>query len=281
VLLTNSDRSVGARLAGELARQKRPAPRSGLHCNFAGVAGQSFGAFLTSGVTFHLRGEANDYVAKGLSGGSVVISLGPAASLRGDVLVGNTVLYGATAGELHVAGRAGERFAVRNSGALAVVEGTGHHACEYMTAGVVLTLGPTGINFGSGMTGGLAYVVRHHLRPGICNSEFVACSEVEEDEGKWIGQVLHRHLRLTGSPVAYRLLQESPRRLFARVQPAHLPCTVSQTWAQVLARLKPQREPKEPGSYLPAVPPLPARDGLRPDSAGLGPERVEEPQVSL
>jgi glutamate synthase domain-containing protein 2/glutamate synthase domain-containing protein 3 len=281
VLLTNSDRRVGARLAGELARQKRPMPRSALHCNFAGVAGQSFAAFLTSGLTFHLRGEANDYVAKGLSGGSVVISLGPAVSLRGDVLVGNTVLYGATGGELYVAGRAGERFAVRNSGALAVVEGTGHHACEYMTAGVVLMLGSTGINFGSGMTGGLAYVLRDHLRTGVCNSGFVVSTEMEEDEGKWIGQVLHRHLRLTGSPVAYRLLQELPRQVFARVQPVHLPCPVSQTWAHVLARLKPQRRSGEGTPYLPFVPPLPAKDFPQPDDAGLGPERVEEPQVSL
>jgi glutamate synthase (NADPH/NADH) large chain/glutamate synthase (ferredoxin) len=281
VQLTNSDRSVGARLSGQLVRQKRPLPRSGLHCNFTGVAGQSFAAFLTSGIAFHLRGEANDYVAKGLSGGSVVISLGPAASLRGDMLVGNTVLYGATDGELYVAGRAGERFAVRNSGALAVVEGTGHHACEYMTAGVVLALGPTGINFGSGMTGGLAYALRDHIRPGVCNSEFVLSAEIEEDEDKWIGQVLHRHLSLTGSPVAYRLLQELPRHLFARVQPIHLPCTVSQTWAHVLARLKPQREFGELSSYLPSITPLPATDGLQARRPRLSPERVEEPQVSL
>ena len=120
--LTNSDRSVGAQLSGELLRQRWSLPRNGQRLYFSGVAGQSFAAFLTSGLTFHLCGEANDYVGKGLSGGRVVISLGPAASLRGDVLVGNTVLYGATDGELYVAGRAGERFAVRNSGALAVVE---------------------------------------------------------------------------------------------------------------------------------------------------------------
>jgi glutamate synthase (NADPH/NADH) large chain/glutamate synthase (ferredoxin) len=279
--LTNSDRSVGARLSGERVRHNPVLGQNALRCNFTGVAGQSFAAFLSSGVTFHLYGEANDYVAKGLSGGSVVISLGPAASLRGDVLVGNTVLYGATGGELYVAGRAGERFAVRNSGALAVVEGVGHHACEYMTAGVVLALGPTGSNFGAGMTGGLAYVLRDCLRPRVCNSEFVVSADIEEDEGKWLTRVLQRHLRLTGSPVAYRLLQESPSRLFARVQPIHLPSTIWQTWAQVLARLKPPRGTGELSSYQPAVAPGSTSDGLPAANSRLSPEKGEGPQVSL
>ena len=113
---------------------------SGLDFEFTGIAGQSFGAFLIPGANFRLTGEANDYVGKGLCGGSIAISTGAEASERGDVLVGNTVLYGATSGELFVAGSAGERFAVRNSGALAVVEGVGRHGCEYMTAGVVLIL---------------------------------------------------------------------------------------------------------------------------------------------
>src|SRR5207247_675650 len=126
---------------------------------FRGVAGQSFGAFLVSGITLRLTGEANDYVGKGLSGGTIAVTAGPRASRRGDVLVGNTVLYGATSGQLYVAGRAGERFAVRNSGALAVVEGTGQHACEYMPAGIVLLLVSAGLNLGSGMTGGLAYLL--------------------------------------------------------------------------------------------------------------------------
>ena len=112
---------------------------------------------------FRLVGEANDYVGKGLSGGTIAITGGDEASLRGDVLVGNTVLYGATSGELYVAGRAGERFAVRNSGALAVVEGVGQHGCEYMTAGVVVILGPAGMNLGAGMTGGLAYALRDSI----------------------------------------------------------------------------------------------------------------------
>ena len=128
---------------------------------FFGTAGQSFGAFLISGANFRLTGEANDYVGKGLCGGSIAITAHVEASERGDVLVGNTVLYGATSGELFVAGRAGERFAVRNSGALAVVEGVGRHGCEYMTAGVVVIVGPAGVNLGAGMTGGcLLYTSR-------------------------------------------------------------------------------------------------------------------------
>src|SRR5205814_6497484 len=130
----NSDRSVGTGLSGELARRR--AQDDNVHDEiiqaFVGSAGQSFGAFLADGVTLKLSGEANDYVGKGMSGGSISISAGSAASRRGDVLAGNTVLYGATSGQLYIAGRAGERFAVRNSGALAVVEGVGQHGCEYM-----------------------------------------------------------------------------------------------------------------------------------------------------
>ena len=130
--------------------------------------------FSTSGITLKLSGEANDYVGKGLSGGTIVIRAGHNASKRGDVLAGNTVLYGATSGQLFIAGQAGERFAVRNSGAVAVVEGVGQHGCEYMTGGIVAVLGPIGLNFGSGMTGGLAYILRSEAgprpEPGICAS---------------------------------------------------------------------------------------------------------------
>ena len=156
--ITNEDRAVGAHLSGEILRRSglRLASNlemTGADCEFVGTAGQSFGAFLISGANFRLTGEANDYVGKGLCGGSIAITAYAEASERGDVLVGNTVLYGATSGELFVAGRAGERFAVRNSGALAVVEGVGRHGCEYMTAGVVVILGPAGANMGAGMTG--------------------------------------------------------------------------------------------------------------------------------
>ena len=153
-LAARSYAAWGLRLAFELSEM------TGVECEFFGTAGQSFGAFLISGANFRLTGEANDYVGKGLCGGSIAITAQAEASERGDVLVGNTVLYGATSGELFVAGRAGERFAVRNSGALAVVEGVGRHGCEYMTAGVVVILGPAGANLGAGMTGGLAYLLR-------------------------------------------------------------------------------------------------------------------------
>ena len=115
-----------------------------IRCEFRGSAGQSFGAFLVPGIRFRLMGDANDYVGKGLSGGTIAITAGAAASKRGDVLAGNTVLYGATSGKLFIAGRVGERFAVRNSGALAIIEGAGHHGCEYMTAGIAVILGPGG-----------------------------------------------------------------------------------------------------------------------------------------
>src|SRR5205814_9196353 len=162
-----------------------------------GAAGQSFGAFLTSGVSFHLLGEANDYVAKGLSGGIISLASEPEACLRGDVLVGNTVLYGATSGELYVAGRAGERFAVRNSGALAVVEGVGQHGCEYMTSGVVVVLGPAGMNLGAGMTGGVAYILRDSLAGYGYNQHSVHLRPVEVREELWLRLVLRSHLRHT------------------------------------------------------------------------------------
>ncbi len=164
--ITSEDRAVGAHFSGEVLRRLGSSfglstlDMAGVECEFFGTAGQSFGAFLISGANFRLTGEANDYVGKGLCGGSIAIAAQAEASARGDVLVGNTVLYGATSGELFVAGRAGERFAVRNSGALAVVEGVGRHGCEYMTAGVVVILGPAGANLGAGMTGGLAYLLR-------------------------------------------------------------------------------------------------------------------------
>ena len=149
---------------------------------FHGSAGQSFGAFLDKDLTLKLFGEANDYVGKGMSGGTIVIRAGKSASKRGDVLAGNTVLYGATSGHLFVAGQAGERFAVRNSGAIAVVEGVGQHGCEYMTGGIAVVLGPVGLNFGSGMTGGLAYVLRSEA-DHVLNSEFVQSHELELHRG--------------------------------------------------------------------------------------------------
>ena len=204
---------------------------------FHGCAGQSFGAFLADGITLTLSGEANDYVGKGLSGGTIAISASSAASRRGDVLAGNTVLYGATSGQLFVAGRAGERFAVRNSGALAVVEGVGQHGCEYMTGGVVLVLGPLGLNFGSGMTGGLSYVLRGEADE-VIHRDFVALSEIDAQEEAWLRSVLEEHLRLTASPRASRLLSRRGVLPFLRVQPLHFQGTLEATWEPLLARLK-------------------------------------------
>ncbi len=159
----NTDRTAGAMLSGQVARRYGHAglPDDTVHVDLRGTAGQSFGAFLARGVTLQLRGEANDYVGKGLSGGRIIICPDPASRLCAEenIIVGNTVLYGAIAGECYFRGVAGERFAVRNSGALAVVEGTGDHGCEYMTGGVVVVLGQTGRNFAAGMSGGIAYVL--------------------------------------------------------------------------------------------------------------------------
>src|SRR5712672_1011545 len=251
----NSDRSVGTGLSGEIMR-RRAQDRGAVHGNeqeftqaFTGSAGQSFGEFLADGVTFKLAGEANDYVGKGLSGGTIAISAGSAASRRGDVLAGNTVLYGATSGQLYIAGRAGERFAVRNSGALAVVEGVGQHGCEYMTGGVVLVLGPLGLNFGSGMTGGLAYGM-HAEAEDVLHHEFVALANIEPDEELWLRRVLEAHQQFTASPRAARLLSKRGPLPLVRVQPVHLQGTIGDTWKPVLERLL----PREPLLVAPGIP---------------------------
>jgi glutamate synthase domain-containing protein 3 len=249
----NSDRSVGTGLSGELMRRRTQ--DSGVDQEFAqaftGSAGQSFGAFLADGVTLKLSGEANDYVGKGLSGGTIAISAGSAASRRGDVLAGNTVLYGATSGQLYIAGRAGERFAVRNSGALAVVEGVGQHGCEYMTRGVVLVLGPLGLNFGSGMTGGLAYVLRAEAED-VLHREFVTLVDTEPEEQLWLRRVLEAHQQFTASPRAARLLSKRGTLPLVRVQPVHFQGTIADTWKPVLERLQP-REPLLVGSGVPEI----------------------------
>jgi glutamate synthase domain-containing protein 2/glutamate synthase domain-containing protein 1/glutamate synthase domain-containing protein 3 len=235
----NSDRSVGAGLSGELMRRRSHdlSVPADITQAFHGAAGQSFGAFLADGVTLKLTGEANDYVGKGLSGGTISLSAGSAASRRGDVLAGNTVLYGATSGQLYVAGRAGERFAVRNSGALAVVEGVGQHGCEYMTGGVVLVIGPLGLNFGSGMTGGLAYVLRAEVED-VLHRDFVAIHEIDAEEEAGLRRVLEEHLHFTNSPRASRLLSRRNGLPFVRVQPVHLQASVTDTWKPVLTILK-------------------------------------------
>ncbi|HYP23820.1 MAG TPA: glutamate synthase-related protein, partial [Actinomycetota bacterium] len=218
--ITTAERAGGARLSAAL--EKRPRHGRGLAvARFEGHAGQSFGAFLAEGVELVLEGDANDYVCKGMAGGRVVVR--PPDDDTGDpVLVGNTVLYGATGGTLFVAGRAGERFAVRNSGAVAVVEGTGDHACEYMTAGAVVILGPTGRNVGAGMSGGEAYVFDpDDLLAANLNTQLVAAYEPTLSQLDSLRRVIERHARATGSGRAAALLrhweQAAPR--FRRVAP--------------------------------------------------------------
>jgi glutamate synthase (NADPH/NADH) large chain len=257
--VANSDRATGAHLSGEILRRRAagtPVPHS-LECEFRGSAGQSFGAFLIPGLHFQLHGEANDYVGKGLSGGTIAISSGQEASRRGDVLAGNTVLYGATSGALFLAGRAGERFAVRNSGALAVAEGVGHHGCEYMTAGVVLILGPVGKNFGSGMTGGLAYVARVPAHEGNFHLGFVRHANVESEEQIWLRRILREHLRLTGSAIAGEWLRSRKPLPLVRVEPVRLPCPIEQTWATAAAHYIQGVSPLANATAVAAVPSLP------------------------
>jgi glutamate synthase domain-containing protein 2/glutamate synthase domain-containing protein 3 len=220
--ISNSDRSVGARLGGAIGHEfGEGSPPGAARVSFRGQAGQSFGAFLAEGVDFRLTGEANDYVGKGMSGGRIVIV--PPADDAGDPwLVGNTVLFGATGGELFVAGRAGERFAVRNSGATAVVEGAGGHCSEYMTGGTVLILGPVGQNVSAGMTGGELFVFDPEVRlPGRMNSELVEARRLERDDLSFVRGLIERHQELTGSARAADLLAdwEDAARQFWRVAP--------------------------------------------------------------
>ena len=176
-----------------------------MRARFEGAAGQSFGAFLVAGVELSLEGESNDYVGKSMSGGRIVI-VAPPADAGDPCLVGNTVLYGATGGELFCAGSAGERFCVRNSGAVAVVEGVGDHACEYMTRGTVVVLGTHGRNLGAGMTGGEAFLLDADER--LVNGELVTLLELETDDVERLAGLLERHARATGSSRAEALLAE-------------------------------------------------------------------------
>jgi len=208
----NAHRAVGAMLSGEIARRHGSAGLAddSIRIRLQGSAGQSFGAFLATGVTLELEGDANDYVGKGLSGGRIIV-LPPAGARfapEENVIIGNTVLYGATGGELYASGLAGERFAVRNSGASAVVEGVGDHGCEYMTGGVVVVLGPTGRNFGAGMSGGMAFVLdrERHFR-GQCNPEMVELESLVDESDIWlVHRLIENHLRYTRSPLARRVL---------------------------------------------------------------------------
>lgn len=215
--IANTDRACGAMLSGVIATKygEKGLPEHTLNVKFKGSAGQSFGAFLVPGVNFKLEGEANDYLGKGLSGGRIAV-LPPVRSnfeAEKNTIAGNTLLYGATSGEVYINGRAGERFAVRNSGATAVVEGVGDHCCEYMTGGRVVVLGQTGRNFAAGMSGGVAYVWN---RDGnfdyFCNMEMVELSLIEEASyRKELHELIRQHYLYTGSKLARTMLDDWPR----------------------------------------------------------------------
>jgi glutamate synthase domain-containing protein 3 len=217
--ITNSDRAVGATLSGEIARRYRDVglPEDTISFKFTGSAGQSFGAFAARGLSLELEGEANDYVGKGLSGGRLIVRHPRAAQFIPDqtVLIGNTVLYGATSGEAYFAGVAGERFAVRNSGAIAVVEGVGDHGCEYMTGGTVVVLGRIGRNFGAGMSGGLAFVLDEFGEvEQQCNKGLVDLVRVSDfGERDVLRRIIEQHARYTGSARAKRELGQWDRAL--------------------------------------------------------------------
>ena len=242
--IKNTDRTAGAMLSGEIAKRYGHAglPHDTIVARFTGTAGQSFGAFLARGITFELNGEANDYVGKGLSGGRLVVRPQEKSGIvpEDSIIVGNTVLYGAIEGECYFRGVAGERFAVRNSGAIAVVEGAGDHCCEYMTGGVVVVLGRTGRNFAAGMSGGIAYVldddgsfetrcnlamvtlepmpdeedlnarIFHHVHDLEAHGLVEVMADMSQFDAKRLHLLIARHARFTGSTVAAKILAEWP-----------------------------------------------------------------------
>ena len=225
--IRNIHRTVGATLSGEIVRRWGPGglPPDTIRLDFKGSAGQSLGAWLAPGVTIRVEGDANDYLGKGMSGGRIILV--PPAGARfqpqDNIIAGNVVLYGATAGEVYISGLAGERFAIRNSGATAVVEGVGDHGCEYMTGGMVVVLGPVGYNFAAGMSGGVAYVYDESELFGTrCNLDMVDLESVWTDEDKrQLRSLIEAHHGFTGSPLAAAILEDwqAQAPLFVKVMP--------------------------------------------------------------
>jgi glutamate synthase (NADPH/NADH) large chain len=269
--IKNTDRTAGAMLSGEIAKRygHEGLPGDTIHVKLTGTAGQSFGAWLARGVTFELEGDANDYVGKGLSGGRIIVRPTADAGIvpEESIIVGNTVLYGAIEGECYFRGVAGERFAVRNSGAIAVIEGAGDHCCEYMTGGIVVVLGKTGRNFAAGMSGGIAYVLDEDgTFESRCNMAMVELEpmpeeedvservyhhahdleshgrvEVLEDLTQYDAQRLHllitRHQRLTGSARAAAILADWKNYCgkFRKVMPIEYRRALAELKAQMTA----------------------------------------------
>ena len=214
--IKNTNRTVGTIVSNRIARTygEKGLPDDTICLTFRGSAGQSFGAFLAQGVTLHLIGDSNDYLGKGLSGGRIIVETPPGSLFmpHENIVVGNTLLYGATRGEVFINGMAGERFCVRNSGATAVVEGVGDHGCEYMTGGLVVVLGKTGCNFAAGMSGGIAYVLDEmQLFDTLCNLDMVDLESVWRQQDKdLLYSLIQKHERLTRSTRAQRILAAWP-----------------------------------------------------------------------
>jgi glutamate synthase (NADPH/NADH) large chain len=220
------NRTVGAMLGGEVARRFGGAglPDDAIVLRFTGTAGQSFGAFITRGISLHLAGEGNDYAGKGMSGGLISVRPGPGATFKAceNIIIGNTSLYGATSGKAFFCGKAGERFAVRNSGATTVVEGVGDHGCEYMTGGRVICIGETGRNFAAGMSGGYAYILDEKgTFKDRCNMGMVELEQLSTEDAVFVAQMLEEHVLHTGSELAKTLLADWEHTLskFVKVVP--------------------------------------------------------------
>ena len=224
--INNTNRSTGTMLGYQVTRKYggEGLPSNTISINFSGSAGNSFGAFLPSGVSLHLEGDANDYVGKGLSGGKITVKPPEDSVFNAEeqVIAGNVILYGATSGQVFIRGKVGERFCVRNSGATAVVEGIGDHGCEYMTGGKAVILGPTGRNFAAGMSGGVAFV---HDPFGDfverVNHEMVLLEALNEEDEIWLKDIILEHQNQTDSVVAEKILHKwgTPSSRFVKIMP--------------------------------------------------------------
>jgi glutamate synthase (NADPH/NADH) large chain len=242
--IRNTDRTAGAMLSGEIAKRygHEGLPDGTIHVKLTGTAGQSFGAWLARGVTFELEGDANDYVGKGLSGGRIIVRPAADASIvpEESIIVGNTVLYGAIEGECYFRGVAGERFAVRNSGAIAVIEGAGDHCCEYMTGGIVVVLGRTGRNFAAGMSGGIAYVLDEDgTFKSRCNMAMVDLEPMPDEEE--VSERIYHHIHDLGSHGRVEVLEDMTRYDAERLHlliTRHAQLTGSARAAEILAGWK-------------------------------------------
>ncbi|HEX5100792.1 MAG TPA: glutamate synthase large subunit [Polyangiaceae bacterium] len=250
--IKNVDRTVGAMLAGEVARRhgRNGLPPGTIELKFTGSAGQSFGAFITNGITLELEGDGNDYVGKGMAGGTIVVRAPETATFRAEenILIGNVALYGATAGKAFFAGRAGERFSVRNSGATAVVEGVGDHCCEYMTGGRVLVLGRTGRNFAAGMSGGYAYVFDETGDfEKRCNLGMVELEALSAEDAAFVAALMEEHRDNTGSRRAASLLADWEKTLTRMLK------VVPLEYRRVLEELSRAREKSAASHALPVL----------------------------